>query len=120
MFDKEIQVIAAKPLATAATAFLADRLLMGNASVSSNLAFAASTGTGVFVSDMIAKHTVGNSVGRSIEARVLEIGLTSAAAVATDAYLLGRNVNYNIGDRIFTIAVSEMAGEWLAQSFMMF
>lgn len=120
MIDQETKVLITKPVVTGAVAIAADRILMGTTSFPRNLAFATSVAGGVFVSDMIAKHTVGNSVGRSIEARALEIGMTTTAAIATDAYIFRNAVEYNLPSRIITIAASEIIGEYISTCFMMF
>lgn len=116
--DPSTEAKLAKPIACGLVAALADRFYAGTSGIQQNLAFGASVAAGVFAADMIAPHLPGhNSVEKSLEARALELGLTSGASFAIDRYLMQSYPSNYMGSRVMTILASEVIGDYVASSF---
>jgi hypothetical protein len=73
----------------------------------------------VLIADLAATKLHGNEVSRSIEKRALEVGLGVGAGLGIHKYLMG-NEFYDLPQRVGVAVASEVAGEWLANSFFGF
>ena len=114
----------AKPLFAGITAGLADRLIMKNENLKSNLYFAGAVGGGIFAvswvepiaSKAFPSHTPLGHVGKALEGRILEVACGSASAYALNAYVFKNE--YTINDLMYKLAIvagSDLVGETVCE-----
>lgn len=119
MMSSEMNLLFAKPLACAVSAGLIDRFYFSQMQLMPNLAFGASVGIGVLAADQIAKRTGHTAVGKSLEARAMEVGLSTALALGTDNFVFREaRSEYEMPQRVMAIVGSEIIGEYIADSFL--
>ena len=110
-----------KPIICASTVFLADRFILKNLNTKSNLAFSVSVGGGVMVSSSIGEatknmfytNTIVGSLGKNLEARIIE-----TLSGATIAYCVNRFVlknDYNNKDLLNKLGIIVFS-DFLAES----
>ena len=119
MMSPEANLLFGKPLASGVTAFLIDRFYFRQTQVMPNVAFAASVAIGILAADQIAKRTGHSTVSKSLEARALEIGLSTALALGTDSYVFREaRSDFEMPQRVAAVIGSEIIGEYVADSFL--
>lgn len=118
--DDDVKLLLAKPFACGAVAAIVDRVWAGQPYAQQNLSFGASVFAGVLAADIAAKHLPQNQnvIEKSLEARALEIGLTSAVAFSVDRFYYRAYPSAYMSSRIGQVIVSEIVGSWVADSFV--
>lgn len=121
MLDTQTTLLLAKPAATAVAAYSGHRMLYGNSfGMTGSLTFGAAVGTGVLVADLITKYAgQGGTVEKSIEQRVLEVGLGSGLGVAAETMFFGVP-SFDMARKVGVAAVSEVVGEYAANTLLGF
>ena len=110
----------AKPIFAGITAGIADRLIMKNENLKSNLYFAGAVGGGIFavswveplVSKAIPVHSPIGHMAKSMEGRILEVACGSASAYALNRFVLKNE--YTSNDLMYKLAIiagSDFVGE---------
>ena len=108
-----------KPLVGGAVAAGLDNMWLMNKNTTANMYFGASVAIGLFASQIIEPlmpQIIPVSVlsnGKTIEDRILEIGIGSASSYVLNKYILKND--YNINDmykKLAIIAASDIAGEY--------
>lgn len=119
MMDSELAVLFAKPIAVAAVATAANQWITPGFGLQYSATFGASIGAGVLVADVIGSKMGqgGSVVSKSIENRVMELSLGVGSGLAVHKYILGQDY-YGFPQRALIAAGSEVAGEWLSNSFL--
>ena len=90
-----------KPIICASTVFLADRFILKNLNTKSNIAFSASVGAGVMVASSIGEatknmfytNTIIGSLGKNMEARIVESLSGSSIAYCVNRFVLKNDYN---------------------------
>jgi hypothetical protein len=86
----------------------------------SPLIFGAAIGTGVLAADLVTKYAGhGGGVEKSIEQRVLEVGLGGGIGVMAESYVFGTPA-FDTGKKFAIAAAAEMVGEYAANSLFGF
>ena len=118
----------AKPLFAGITAGLADRFIMKNPDLTSNMYFAGAVGAGIFavswvepiVSKAVPTHTPIGHIGKALEGRILEIACGSASAYAVNHYVLKNEYNVdNLMYKLAIIAGSDLVGEAVCEMLVL-
>ena len=110
----------AKPLFAGIAAGVADRLIMKNENLESNLLFAGAVGGGIFgvswvepiVSKAMPTHSPIGHLAKSMEGRIIEIACGSASAYALNYFVLKNE--YTTNDLMYKLAIiagSDFVGE---------
>lgn len=116
MIDETTKIILAKPVASAATAFLIDRYALGQSFTKNSLMFGTAVGSGILVSDLVAKYANlhGSSIEKSIEGRLIEIGTTVAGSLLVEKYVLAQNsIPSTMYQKVGAVIASDVIGEYL-------
>jgi hypothetical protein len=118
--DPEVETLLAKPVACALTGALVDRFWSGNSDISQNLVFGGCVAVGVLVSEVASKHLPAhdNGVTKSLESRLIEVGVSATGAIALDKFVFRTPMSIYTLHRIIGVVASDMAGEWVANSFL--
>jgi hypothetical protein len=118
LVDEQTLMTFSKPTFSAITAGLLDRFVLSEFDTRRTLGFSGAVGVGILVADVITRrvsHAPGQVVGRSIEQRTLEVGLSTAAALAADRVIVGMRSDY--GTRGATVVAADTLGEYLHNTF---
>lgn len=120
MIDPTVTHIIAKPVATSIAAYAGHQFLYGGAlGPNTAMTFGAAVGAGVLAADLITKYAGhGNNVEKSIEQRVLEVGIGSGLGIAVDNYMNG--ARYDTMMRGGLAVAAEVVGEYTANTFLGF
>ena len=114
----------AKPLVAGIAAKVADRLIMKNESLKSNLYFAGSVGGGIaaiawiepIASKSFPTKTPLGHVGKFLEGRIVKIAFGSAAAYAVSRFVLDNEMNpKNMMYKVAIVAGSDIIGETVCE-----
>lgn len=121
MLDAQTTNLIAKPATTAVVAYAGHRMLYGNSfGMSGSATFGAAVGAGVLAADLITKYAGhGGTVEKSIEQRVLEVGLGSGLGVAAESMFFGVPA-FDTSRKFGVAAVSEVIAEYAVNSFLGF
>ena len=90
-----------KPVICASTVFLADRFILKNLNTKSNIAFASSVGGGVMIASSIGEatknmfytNTIVGSLGKNLEARIIETLSGASIAYCVNRFVLKNDYN---------------------------
>ena len=90
-----------KPIICASTVFLADRFILKNLNTKSNIAFSASVGGSVMIASSIGEatknmfytNTIVGSLGKNLEARIIETLSGSSIAYCVNRFVLKNDYN---------------------------
>ena len=90
-----------KPVICASTVFLADRFILKNLNTKSNIAFASSVGGGVMIAssigeateNMLHTNTIVGSLGKNLEARIIETLSGASIAYCVNRFILKNDYN---------------------------
>lgn len=121
MIDAQTTNLIAKPAATAVAAYVGHRAMYGNSfGMTGSATFGAAVGAGVLAADLITKYAGhGGTVEKSIEQRVLEVGLGSGLGVAMESVVFGQPA-FDTPQKLGIAALSEVVAEYATNTFLGF
>lgn len=103
-----------KPVVSGALAGFGDRFILRDTNTRRNAMFGAAVGTGVLLADVVTKYAIPKNEFKTLENRVLEVGLASGGALAVDKYVTNPGVFRNdTAMRVGVIIASEVAADYL-------
>ena len=111
-----------KPIICASTVFLADRFILKNLNTKSNIAFSASVGGGVMVASSIGEasknmfytNTIVGSLGKNLEARIIETLTGASIAYCVNRFVLKNDYNNkDLMNKLGIIVFSDFVAESL-------
>ena len=113
----QLQVSLSKPIVASAVHYAIDTMYFQSPS-NRALPFASAVGVGIYISSIVGNFVPDLSFGmfpngKSVEARILEIGLGSTSAWAMNKYYIGNDYGRNdMAMRLGAIAISDFVGEY--------
>ena len=114
----------AKPLVAGITAGVADRFIMKNDDLKSNLMFAGAVGAGIasvswiepIVSPMFPTSTPLGHISKSLEGRIVEIACGSASAYALNKFVLHNEyTSHDLLMKLAIVAGADLVGETVCE-----
>ena len=111
-----------KPVICASTVFLADRFILKNLNTKSNIAFASSVGGGVMIASSIGEatknmfytNTIVGSLGKNLEARIIETLSGASIAYCANRFVLKNDYNNkDLLNKLGIIVFSDFVAESL-------
>lgn len=114
----------AKPLFAGIAAGVADRLIMKNENLTSNMQFAGAVGGGIaavawiepIASKSFPTRTPMGHIGKFMEGRIIEIAFGSASAYALNRFVLHNEMNVNnLMYKVAIVAGADLVGETVCE-----